>query len=113
MSLGRCQVRSVPVCPSRAPSFQAERWRFLDFCYTSIIVDYLKPSLRPPLQVLTSKEEELEKKYVEGGEAVPRPHWGGYRQAHTRFQNHRMIIITCKTLAIINVEHQQGGTPDY
>ena len=94
MSLGRCQVRSVPVCPSRAPSFQAERWRFLDCSYMSVIVDYLKPSLRPPLQVLTSKEEELEKKYVEGGETVPRPHWGGYRQAHTHFQNHRMTIIT-------------------
>ena len=46
---------------------------------SSIIVDYLNPSLRLLLQVLTSKEEELEKKYVEGGETVPRTHWGGYR----------------------------------
>merc|ERR1719464_2656764 len=28
---------------------------------------------------LMTKNEELEKKYVEGGEAVPRPDWGGYR----------------------------------
>jgi len=30
-------------------------------------------------EVLTSKEEELEKKHVEGGVPVPRPDWGGYR----------------------------------
>ena len=83
----------MPACLSRAPSFQAERWRFLDFSYTSIIVNDLNLCLGLLLQVLTSKEEELEKKYVEGGETVPRPHWGGYRQAHTHFLNHGMIII--------------------
>merc|ERR1740123_2602011 len=30
-------------------------------------------------EVLTAKEEQLEKKYVEGGDQVPRPDWGGYR----------------------------------
>jgi len=30
-------------------------------------------------EVLTAKEEELGKKYVEGGDPVPRPDWGGYR----------------------------------
>ena len=47
--------------------------REVDFLNCKRIVD------NDLFKILTSKEEALEKKYVEGGEPVPRPDWGGYR----------------------------------